>query len=281
MIADSDVAALSTAYEAAVAYIESLPHRRVDATREASAISDAAGRTLPDEGLAPAAAVRSLIDMFESGTVTTGSPRFFGWVVGAAYPAAVAADWITSAWDQLAGPALASPAADAAETVVARWLTALLGLPDEAAVGFVTGGQMANFTALAAARHQQLARHGWDVEQRGLFAAPPLTVVTSHERHNSIDAAARYLGFGIDALRLVDGDDEGRIDPQALKAVLRRLQGRPVVVVLNAGTVNTGGFDEFTRCICEAHRVDAWVHVDGAFGLWAAAEGSVSHSQLP
>jgi glutamate/tyrosine decarboxylase-like PLP-dependent enzyme len=191
-------------------------------------------------------------------------------VVGGANPAALAADWLTAAWDQNAGLHVLSPAAAVTEQVVGGWLTELLGLPAGASVGFVTGVQMANFTGLAAARHEMLRRAGWDVEADGLAGAPRLRVLAGEQRHDSIDRALRFLGLGRSAIEPVASDDQGRMRADALREALRRGSG-PAIVCAQVGNVNSGAVDPVGE-ICElAREAGAWVHVDGAFGLWAAA----------
>ena len=198
------------------------------------------------------------------------SPNFHGWVIGASHPAGVAADWLTSAWGQMSGFADPTPAAAAVEEVAAGWLLDLLGLPAEAGVGFCTGATMANFTALAAARGELLRRAGWDVEARGLFGAPEVQVVLGGEAHSSVYLSLRLLGFGAERVHVAAADGEGRMRPEALAAVLAGIEG-PVVVCLQAGNVCSGAFDPFAELIPLARAKGAWVHVDGAFGLWACA----------
>ena len=201
--------------------------------------------------------------------MATAGPRYFGFVTGGSLPAALAADWLTAAWDQLAGAFVASPAAAAAEQVAARWLIELLGLPQGASCGFVTGATTANFTALAAARRAVLQRRGVDVDRVGLAAAPPVHVLVGAERHVSIDVALRHLGIGTDQVTVVEVDGQGAMRPDALAARLRRLPGRPVIVCAQSGNVNTGAFDPLTAICGHARQAGAWTHIDGAFGLWA------------
>jgi glutamate/tyrosine decarboxylase-like PLP-dependent enzyme len=197
-------------------------------------------------------------------------------VVGGSLPAALAADWLAAAWDQNAGLFVLGPAAATVEDVAAGWLTDLLGLPSTATTGFVTGGLGANFTCLAAARHHVLAAAGWDVERDGLIGAPPVEVVVGAERHVTIDIALRYLGLGSGRLRVVPTDGQGRMDAAALPGVLAACQG-PTIVCAQAGNVNSGAFDPLPAICAAAHGHGAWVHVDGAFGLWAAASPALRH----
>ena len=202
--------------------------------------------------------------------------RFFGWVIGGTLPAAVAADWLTSAWDQNAAAVACSPASVVVEEIVGGWLLELLGLPPAASFGLVTGCQAAHTTALAAARHRLLAERGYDVEQGGLSGTPPIRLVTSRSRHESLMRSVRLLGLGADCVEPVDTSDDGRVDIGALRRSLGS-GGRPTVVVLQAGDLNTGAFDDFAEAIPAAKAVGAWVHVDGAFGLWGAASRRFRH----
>ena len=206
--------------------------------------------------------------------MATPGGRFFGFVIGGSLPAALAADWLASAWDQNAGLYVAAPAASVVEEVCGAWLSELFGLPEGISFGLVTGGQMANFTALAAARHHVLERAGWDVEADGLLGAPRVRVLVGEERHVTIDRALRFLGLGTSSLRPVPADEQGRMRPDALRSALAESSG-PTIVCAQAGNVNTGAFDPLDA-ICDAAG-DAWVHVDGAFGMWAAASPSLRH----
>jgi glutamate/tyrosine decarboxylase-like PLP-dependent enzyme len=204
------------------------------------------------------------------GLVASPGPRFFGFVVGGALPVAIAADWMTSAWDQNAGLEVLAPAAAVVEEVCERWIVELLGLPAGASAGFVTGGQGANTTCLAAARHAVLRDAGWDVEERGLIGAPPVDVFVGEEAHTTIFSSLRLLGLGAGRAHRIPADDQGRMDAVALAARLGGADG-PAIVCAQAGEVNTGSFDPF-EAIAEACAArGAWLHVDGAFGLWAAA----------
>jgi glutamate/tyrosine decarboxylase-like PLP-dependent enzyme len=230
-----------------------------------------------DDRSTPAAVVISeLADAVEPGLVATTGPRYFGFVVGGALDAPTAADILTSGWDQPAFNAVTSPAAAVVEDIAGTWLKELLGLPSGASFGFVTGGQAANTVALAAARHRVLAQVGWDVEQHGLLGGPPVRVVANEERHATIDRALRLLGLGAAALEPVATDSQGAIDVADLAHVLGGAYG-PTIVCLQAGNVNSGAFDDFTAASAVAHDHGAWVHVDGAFGLWAAANPATRH----
>jgi glutamate/tyrosine decarboxylase-like PLP-dependent enzyme len=226
---------------------------------------------LRDEGVDPAVALAELAAAVEPGLVATTGPRYFGFVVGGALDAATAADMLTVAWDQPAFNAVMSPAAAVVEEVTGAWLKDLLGLPGTASFGFVTGAQGANTVGLAAARHRVLADAGWDVERDGLGGAPAIRVLASGERHATVDRALRLLGLGAAAVRPIDTDQQGRIDVGMLAAALEQGEPGPVIVCLQAGNVNTGACDDLAAATDLAHARGAWVHVDGAFGLWAAA----------
>ncbi len=254
----------------AAEFLERLAERRVAPTATAEELRKQLGGPLPDEPQESRQVIADLARRAEPGLMATPGRRFFGFVIGGSLPAALAADWLTSTWDQNAALYAAAPAASVIEEVCGAWLTELLGLPEGTSVGFVTGGQMANFTALAAARHHVLKTAGWDVEANGLTAAPPMRVVVGEERHTTIDRALRFLGLGAASLRSVPVDGQGRMRPDALRAVLAE-SAVPTILCAQAGNVNTGAIDPL-RVICEiGHEYDAWVHVDGAFGMWAAA----------
>ena len=265
---------LSRAVEHARAWLRSVPERRVAPAASIDQVLRSLEAELPSDGTSAATVVDELARVVEPGLMAMGSGRFFGWVVGGTMPAAMAADWLVSAWDQNAGLRFATPGVVAVEEVAAGWILDLLGLPSGAAVGFVTGATMANFTGLAAARQHVLTNEGWDLDREGLIGAPPVTVLVGEDRHATVDLALRYLGLGTPTT--VAADDQGRILPGALAEALHRTQG-PTIVALQAGNLHSGGFDPFTECIELAHQRGAWVHVDGAFGLWAAATPSLRH----
>jgi glutamate/tyrosine decarboxylase-like PLP-dependent enzyme len=212
----------------------------------------------------------------DPGLIASPGPRFFGFVIGGALPVAVAADWLTSAWDQNGGGYAASPGLSIVEEVAGRWLRPLLGLPPDCGLGFVTGCQMAHFTCLAAARHGVLRDRGWDVEADGLTGAPEIRVIAGAEAHVTIGVACRMLGLGQDRVRVVAADEQGRMVAGALREELAAWDG-PAIVCAQAGNINTGAFDPFAEIveICREH--GAWCHVDGAFGLWAAASPRRRH----
>lgn len=262
---------LARALDEATAFLAGLDERSVAPRADVDQVAAALGGPLPTEGADPVQVIDELVAGAEPGLVAMPSGRFFGWVIGGALPAALAADWLTATWDQNAGLLVSSPAAAGAERAASAWLLDLLGLPPTAAVGFVTGAMMANFSCLAAARHEVLRRVGWDVDDQGLTDAPRLTVLAGEERHESIDLALRYLGLGPGRTGLVAADDQGRLRLDALVDALEAHPGGPLIVCLQAGNVHSGAFDPLAAAIDLAHRHGAWVHVDGAFGLWAAA----------
>ncbi len=250
-------------------YLSSLPDRPVGRPTDPGALRAALGGPLPDAGEDPVAVIDALARAAAPGIVASAGPRYFGFVVGGALPAALAADWLTATWDQLAGLYVSGPAAAAVEEVVAGWLLELLGLPPRAGVGFVTGAQMANFTALAAARDALLRRSGWDVG-RGLAGAPEIDVIVGEEAHATVPAALHLLGLASATARRCATDDQGAMCADALVELLED-DGRPAIVCAQAGNVNTGACDPLDAIAMATRARGAWLHVDGAFGLWAAA----------
>ena len=261
--------------EEAEGFLNTLDRRPVRARIDVDGVAAALGGPLPEDGRDALDVIEELIAGAEPGLVAISSGRFFGWVMGGDLPVALAADWLTSTWDQNAGLLVSSPAAAGAERVASGWLLDLLGLPATAAVGYVTGGMMANFTCLAAARHEVLRRTGWNVEADGLTGAPRVHVIVGEERHDTIDMALRYLGLGEQLSTKVPADAQGRIQLEGLRQVLEAAGDGPTIVCLQAGNVHSGAFDPLAEAIDLAHRHGAWVHVDGAFGLWAAASTSL------
>jgi len=273
--------ALRRAHELAAAWLAGLRDRPVHAAGDPAGLRG----PLPERGEEPDAVVDALAAAAEPGLVASAGPRYFGFVTGGALPAALAADWLTSAWDQNAGLHVMSPAAATAETTVLAWCKELLGLPSSAGAGITTGAQMANVTALAAARSAVLARAGWDVEAHGLAGAPALRVIVSDESHATVFNALRLLGLGRDTPVRIPTDDQGRMRADALRAALEaggtaagaaaRASGAearpPTIVCAQAGNVNTGAFDPLDEIVAACREHGAWCHVDGAFGLWAAA----------
>jgi len=250
--------------------------RPVQPEVDQAALAEAFGGPLPGGPTPPEEVVERLVAAARPGLMGTVGPRYFGFVIGGASPASTAADVLTTGWDQCAYSPALSPAAAAAERGAARWLTDLLGLPSGVSTGFVTGAQAANTVGLAIGRTKVLADAGWDVARDGLWGAPRVRVVASEERHATIDRALRLLGLGTSAVEPVGADANGAIDVAALEAVLAAGSG-PTIVALQLGNVNTGACDDLLAAIPLAKEHDAWVHVDGAFGLWAAACPRTAH----
>ncbi|MDI9239582.1 aminotransferase class V-fold PLP-dependent enzyme [Lysobacter sp. LF1] len=261
---------LAKANAHAAKYLRTLPDRHVGARITRDELLAALHTSLPTLGDEGGDVIDLLASQVDRGAVACNSPRYFGFVIGGAYPVALAADWLVSTWDQNAGIYAISPLVAVLEEVAAQWLLDLFDLPRESGVGFVTGCQMANFTCLAAARHAVLKRVGWDVEADGLMGAPRINVVASAESHITIDVALRYLGLGARSARRVESDEQGRMRPDRLRELLATLDG-PTIVCAQAGNVNTGAFDPLREIGQAARDHGAWLHVDGAFGLWARA----------
>jgi glutamate/tyrosine decarboxylase-like PLP-dependent enzyme len=262
-------ALLLEAAQRASRYLRDLPARPVAPSPGAVRALAALDRPLPDGPTDAAALLAELDELVSPATMAMAGPRFFGFVIGGALPATVAASILAAAWDQNTARFEVTPGTAAVESVALRWVLEALELPASAAGGFVTGATVANFTALAAARHAVLERAGWDVESKGLFGAPPITIVLGAEAHVSVSKALGMLGLGRERVAVVPVDGQGRMRASELPA----LSG-PSIVCLQAGNVNTGAFDEAAEVITRARRAGAWVHVDGAFGLWARAAPS-------
>src|SRR4051794_3923793 len=263
---------LTKAQKHAQSWLASLAERPVPPSATIDELAAVLGGPLP-EGPTQAADVVDLMAEADRGLMAMGSGRFYGWVIGGTLPAALAADWLVSTWDQNAGMRLATPAISAFEEAASAWLLDLLGLPSTCDVGFVTGATMANFSCLAAARTAVLNRVGWDVARDGLTGAPRIRVIVGAERHDTVDLALRYLGLG--APLVAAADEQGRIRVDSLEDLLH--EGEPTIVCLQAGNLHSGAFDPMAQAIEAAHRHGAWVHVDGAFGLWAAAAPDLRH----
>src|SRR5512142_1000929 len=273
---DRERQALERAFGHALRHLQALESRPVAATATVEELRRALGRPFPESGTPADQGVDDLVADAARGITGTQSGRFFSWVIGGGLPSAMAADWLTTAWDQNAGIHAASPAASVVEEVAGGWLKELFGLPPEASFAFVTGAQMAHATCLAAARHALLERRGWDVERQGRCGAPRGRVLASADRHGSVDRALRLLGLGTGCLELLAVDEEGRVQRPVLAEALSR-SGDPAIVVLQAGELNAAAFDPFEELAPAARAVGAWVHVDGAFGLWARV--SAAHAQ--
>ncbi len=257
--------------EHALRYLSQLETQAVGPELSLEALRARLDEPLPLESEDPMRVIGQLVDRLEGGLMGNAGGRFYAWVIGGAVPAALAADWLTSTWDQNAGMFAVSPAGAVVEEVVGRWLLELFGLPEHASFALVTGCQMAHVTCLAAARNGLLARRGWDVEAKGLWGAPPIRVLSGDQRHGTIERALRLLGMGRDCVIDIPVDAQGQVTAEALERELAQQPDAPVLVLLQAGDINTGAFDPFETLIPLAHRYGAWVHVDGAFGLWAAA----------
>lgn len=273
---DEREAALRRAAEIGFDYLSKLPERAVGARADAATIASRLG-DLADAGMDPTRVIEELATAVDPGLVGSLGPRYFGFVIGGQLPAAAAADWLTTAWGQNAVVHAASPAGAAVEQVAGRWMLDLLGLPADASFGLPTGAGLGNTVGLAAARHAVLARHGWDVEARGLYNAPEITVVVGEEAHATLSTALQYLGLGRERVVRVPVDDQGAMLADAAREAIVAVDG-PLIVALQAGNVNSGAFDPAaTVADAVASHPNAWVHVDGAFGLWAAVSPSLRH----
>ncbi len=270
-----DRALLRETADLAAEFLDGLPERRVGARSDVRELRETLGGPLPEAGADDREVVAALASAVDGGLVASAGPRYFGFVIGGSHPATLAADWLTSAWDQNAGLYATSPAAAVAEEVVAGWLLELLDLPRDASVGFTTGATMANFTCLAAARAAVLRRLGWDVDGQGLQGAPRVTVIASDESHVTIYASLRMLGLGSDRPVRVATDGQGRMRADALEEALAATDG-PAIVCAQAGNVNTGAYDPLEAIAALVRRRGAWLHVDGAIGLWARASATLA-----
>lgn len=270
-------AVLERTTELALDFLSSLDTAPVAATASLAELRRRFAHSLGNDSIAPTAVVEELARNAEGGLVGSAGGRFYGWVIGAGLPAALAADWLTATWDQNAGLAACSPVAAVVEEVCGDWLKAVLGLPTTASFALVTGCQMAHVTCLAAARHALLARAGWDVNRDGMAGAPPLRIVTSDAVHGTISRAARFLGIGTAAITVLPTDTKGQLGAVALRDALAHEPERPAIVVLQAGDVNCGVFDPFAELIAVAREAGAWVHIDGAMGLWCNAAPTLRH----
>jgi glutamate/tyrosine decarboxylase-like PLP-dependent enzyme len=259
-----------------IEYVESLGERPVRPAATLEELRRSLDRPLPESPTDALTVIEELARDAEPGLTQVSGGRYFGFVVGGALPAATAADWLTTAWDQNAGLALLAPAAAVAEEVAGRWLKELLGIPAHASFALVTGCQMAHATALVAARNHVLAAAGHDVEADGLTGAPPIRVIAGAKRHGTLDRALRFVGLGTSCIRAVPADDQGRMDPGGVRAALADGRG-PAIVCAQLGEVNTGACDDLEAIADAVEEAGAWLHVDGAFGLWAAAAPSLRH----
>ncbi|MGZ6299204.1 MAG: pyridoxal phosphate-dependent decarboxylase family protein, partial [Candidatus Limnocylindria bacterium] len=273
---DARERAMRRAAELGLEFLAGLDNRHVGAVEDDVTLTARLGGPLPDEGEDPERVVEEMAHALDPGLVASAGPRYFGFVIGGQLPAAAAADWLTGAWSQNAALHALSPAGAAAEMVAGEWMLDVLGLPADASVGFPTGAGLGNAVGLAAGRHAVLARTGWDVEAKGLFGAPEIKVIVGEEAHSTLLTALQYLGLGRERVTKVPTDEQGRMRADALPAALD--PSSPTIVAIQAGNVNTGAFDP-TDAVAGAlaHHPNAWLHVDGAFGLWANASPDLRH----
>lgn len=255
-------------------YISQLPTRPVRAQASREELVALLGGALMEQGEEPERTIDVLARAGEQGTMASAGPRYFGFVIGGSLPVTVASDWLTTTWDQNSGLYATSPIASVVEDIAAEWLLDLFALPRTASVGFVTGCQMANFTGLAAGRNHVLQQTGWNVEEDGLTGAPPINIVVSDEAHVTIFAGLRMLGLGSRNVKRIAADEQGRMRAELLQELLPTLSG-PTIICAQAGNVNTGSFDPIAQIAELARAFGAWLHVDGAFGLWAAASSGL------
>jgi glutamate/tyrosine decarboxylase-like PLP-dependent enzyme len=259
-------------------FLEGLDDRPVGAAATHDQLIEAFSGPLPERGEAPGEVVHDLAARADPGLIGSAGPRFFGFVIGGSLPSALAADWLTSAWDQNAALYAASPAASVAEAVAGPWLVELFGLPGGSSVGYSTGATMASFVGIAAGRHRVLERAGWNVEDDGLIGAPDVAVVVGAEAHVTIHVSLQMLGLGRSRVIRIETDDQGRMRADRLRDALGGLGDRPTLVVAQSGNVNTGAFDPLPEIVPAVRALpNAWLHVDGAFGLWAAASPWLRH----
>lgn len=268
--------ALEYAYTASQQWTAELDQRSIAATVSREVLMERFHAALPQQGMPPERIISELVGNASDGLLGSAGGRFFAWVIGGGLESALAADWLVSTWDQNAVVYACSPAASVIEEVAGTWMKELLDLPRDASFAFTTGCQMAHMTALAAARFAVLKKHGWDVENDGLFSAPAVHILTSDQKHGSVERAVRFLGFGRKAIHHLETNHDGCVTADALRNALSRITG-PVILVLNAADLNIGACDPFQELIPIAHQAGAWVHVDGAFGLFARASKTYRH----
>jgi glutamate/tyrosine decarboxylase-like PLP-dependent enzyme len=267
---------LARAMSHAVAYREKAANDSTLPSADYHAMLERAAAPLPEDGMDAAEMIDALAEMADPGLMPIVGPRFFGWVMGGSHPAGVAADWLVSAWGQNTGYHSPTPATSAIEELAERWLVDILDLPAGSSVGFCTGATVANGIGLAAARTGVLLKAGWDPDADGLFGAPPVEVLIGADAHSSLYSSLQLIGFGSKRVSKIDTDGEGRMLPAALEKAVGGKAG-PKIVIAQAGQINTGSFDPFTDIIAVAKSAGAWVHVDGAFGLWARAAPGLRH----
>ena len=262
---------LQQALNHALQYLENLQHTPVAATASLADLRLRLGGPLSDTGMEATQVIDELVASTRGGIIGSAGGRFFGWAIGGSLPAALAADWLTATWDQNAALSACAPAEAVIEEICGSWIKELLGLPSRASFALVSGCQMAHVTCLGAARHALLDRLGWNIEYDGLRDSPPIRVLSSSEYHGSIERAVRLLGLGSRCIEELPVDEQGCLQLPALSSALSERPGAPTIVLLQAGDLNIGAYDRFSELIPLAHRFHAWVHIDGAFGLWAEA----------
>lgn len=258
-------------------FLNKLDHDNVCATKSLEKLREDLKKPLKSKGELAESVINELVKDVDGGLLGSTGGRFFAWVIGGAVPAALAADWLTSTWDQNAALYACSPAEAIIEEVVGEWLKKLLGLPEQASFAITTGCQMSHFTCLAAARNHLLKKHSWDVEVKGLIGAPRIHILTNSQLHASVERAVRFLGLGSECIKPLELNEAGQLKSESLRAALEEVKGEPVIVQLCAGDINTGMYDNFEEIIPLAHSYNAWVHVDGAFGLWANVSDKYKH----
>lgn len=259
-----------------IKYFELLQDIPIGVTSSIEELKSSVDSDLPNDGEDPEIALNKLISSVKKGLIHSQNPRYFGFVIGGSTPTSIAADWLTSVWDQNAQVFDTSPAASIIEDIVANWILELLKLPKELSVGFLTGAQMANFTALNVARNAMLEKHGWDIELNGLQGSPNFNILVGESCHGTIHSAIRMMGLGKKNIKSISSDFQGRINIDSLKNELNNCSG-PTIICAQAGNVNTGCFDSFEEIIPLAKKHGAWVHIDGAFGLWARTSPKYFH----
>jgi glutamate/tyrosine decarboxylase-like PLP-dependent enzyme len=274
-------AVIAAAMGPAADYLASLPDRSVYKPTDPKEIRALLGGPIPEQPIDPIEVVSAMASDLEPFVTAHSSGRYFGFVIGGLHPAAYGAELLAATWDQNAALYAVAQGVAIAEEVAAGWLLDVLDLPADTSVGFVTGGQMANFTCLAAARHHVLRECGWNVEADGLQGAPKVNIVVKTERHSTVPRALRHLGLGDSSAIEVPSDSQSRIDPQALRQALTGIEG-PTIICVEAGNINFGSFDDYQAVadVADQHRQRGnatWAHVDGAFGLWARASASLKH----
>lgn len=276
-VANPYKSSLETAFQKAMEFLETLDDGAVGVKRSYAELKALWNWDLNVQATPPTQVIHELNQAALPGLNLNQSGRFFAWVIGGSHPSAIAADWLTSTWDQNAGLYACTPSSSIVEEIAGHWLKQLLKLPPSASFAFVTGCQMAHFTCLGAARNYLFHLQGWDVEARGLNGAPPVRIICGDQKHSTVPRALRMLGFGTEMIIEVPSDVDGRILPEALEKEMKRQPEIPALVLMQAGDIHTGAFDAFETLIPIAHQFPSWVHIDGAFGLWAAASPAYSH----